>query len=199
METLSTHPYEPFVPNGATRLIIGTIPPPNFCKEERELKKGDVDFYYGSGVNTLWTMIEEINKISLNTIEKRKNFLESVNIGITDIVKTCTRKKKSASDEDLENIEYKDIKKLLKENPLIDTLLYTSHDGKGNVETLMRECLKDEYKNIKKDRKKRYPLKIDGKIYSVVILTSPSRTVIRYGGENAGKERLEAYTAIFKN
>ena len=41
-----THPYEPFIPENATKLIVGTLPPPRFTTGE--LKEGDVNFCYGS-------------------------------------------------------------------------------------------------------------------------------------------------------
>jgi len=36
----SKHPFEPFIPANATKLIIGTIPPYRFCLDEK-LKKGN--------------------------------------------------------------------------------------------------------------------------------------------------------------
>ena len=40
------HPYKPFIPEGTTKLIVGTLPPPRFSFGE--LKKDDVNFCYGS-------------------------------------------------------------------------------------------------------------------------------------------------------
>jgi len=148
-----------------------------------------VDFYYGSGAHTLWTMIEEINDISLSTVEERKEFLKSQNIAITDMIETCIRRNHTFLDKDIiqKSIDYKDTKKLLKENTQIDTLIYTSEF----VVTLM-----SDYLHIKQEE--RNSLKIDGKTYNIIILTSPSPMAIKDKGENAEKERLEAYTAIFK-
>ena len=44
---ISVHPYQPFVPPQATKLIVGTMPPLRFCTEPRLLYEDDVDFYYG--------------------------------------------------------------------------------------------------------------------------------------------------------
>ena len=41
-----THPYPPFNIENATKLIVGTLPPPRFT--EGTLKPGDVNFCYGS-------------------------------------------------------------------------------------------------------------------------------------------------------
>ena len=56
----STHPYEPFIPLNAEKLIIGTIPPIRFCIKEREIFDDDVNFYYGSRDNAFWPIIENI-------------------------------------------------------------------------------------------------------------------------------------------
>ncbi|MDX1604525.1 MAG: uracil-DNA glycosylase family protein, partial [Salinimicrobium sediminis] len=64
------HPYEPFIPENATRLIVGTLPPPRFTTGE--LKEGDVDFCYGSRDGMLWQIIDRIFGLDLkfeNTAE----------------------------------------------------------------------------------------------------------------------------------
>lgn len=43
---LHKHPYPPFIPDNATRLIVGTLPPPRFSLGQ--LKPDDVKFCYGS-------------------------------------------------------------------------------------------------------------------------------------------------------
>ena len=48
MEARSRHPYQPFVPENATKLIIGSIPPFRFCEaSNRKLYSDDVDFTMG--------------------------------------------------------------------------------------------------------------------------------------------------------
>ena len=51
-------PYQPYIPKNATKLIVGTLPPPRFSIGE--LKKGDVDFCYGSIDGQLWEILNEI-------------------------------------------------------------------------------------------------------------------------------------------
>ena len=40
------HPYPPYIPENTTRLIVGTLPPPQFSTGA--LNDQDVDFCYGS-------------------------------------------------------------------------------------------------------------------------------------------------------
>ena len=77
----SVHPYEPFVSAGATKLIIGTIPPYRFCIEPQALRDGDVDFYYGSRDNAFWRLIGQATgenfdyENTAHAVEQRKAFL----------------------------------------------------------------------------------------------------------------------------
>ena len=141
------HPFLPFVPEYATKLIIGTIPPERFYK--KNLFCSDVDFYYGSKDNAFWNLLGEIfgikflNEKNENEIQKRKNFLTDKKIGICDIVKKTTRKNGSALDKDLDVKEFLDITELLEANPNIDTLIYTS--ATGGVKSMMSKYLKNKY------------------------------------------------------
>ena len=91
------HPFEPFIEDDATKLIIGTIPPPRFARAE--LENDDVNFYYGSRDNQFWDIIGQISNIDFkkensdNEIQKRKQFLREQKIGICDIVSKTRRKK----------------------------------------------------------------------------------------------------------
>ena len=99
---LHTHPYEPFLFDGATRLIVGTLPPPRFTTGE--LKEGDVDFCYGSRDGYLWPILDEIFGLGLKfetsreAVRQRTEFLKSRQIGICDIVERAERERVDASD-----------------------------------------------------------------------------------------------------
>ena len=74
-----THPYEPFLFPEATKLIVGTLPPPRFTTGE--LKEEDVDFCYGSCNGMLWPILDRIFDLNLvyrtteEASKQRKNFL----------------------------------------------------------------------------------------------------------------------------
>ncbi|MEO6831615.1 MAG: hypothetical protein ABI378_04890 [Chitinophagaceae bacterium] len=194
---LETHPYQPFIPKNATKLIIGSIPPQRFCvlkNGEKVLETKDVDFYYGSKDNSFWRLVGAVFNISLeeantNTaVEQRKQVLAENGMGITDIVASCQRKEDNSSDENLDIIERKDLRKLLSDNPQIDTLIYTSDFIKKQVNVYFKT-----YHSTIPTAKKEFTLKIDTKIYKVKILFSPSPNALRNMGQGGSERRQQQY------
>ncbi|MFD0862596.1 uracil-DNA glycosylase family protein [Sungkyunkwania multivorans] len=141
------HPYEPFIPVNATKLIVGTLPPPRFCT--KDLKTGDVDFCYGSIDGQLWPILDSIFKLNLKfettdeAIHQRKVFLESRGIGICDIVASAERNKIDASDLGMQNVKLRDLIGYLHRHPKIDTLLFTGGNSKNGPEYFFRRHLKE--------------------------------------------------------
>lgn len=127
----SIHPYEPFIPKGATKLIIGTMPPRRFCIPGGKLYENDVLFYYGSKDNNFWNIVSNVfgAQISFDnskeSIDQRKALLEEHGIGITDIVNSCYHVDGHSTDDKLANETFKDVMSLLKNNPDIEQLIYT--------------------------------------------------------------------------
>lgn len=194
----SKHPFDPFVPQGVTMLIIGSIPPPRFCSKHSKLSDADVNFYYGSRDNSFWKMLEEIFDEKLeytnteSAVEQRKRLLEKIQIGITDIIEECIHKYESAEDKYLENIKHKDLKSLLAQNPQITTLIYTSEFVKSQV----NKYLNNAYHSNNPHNNKIKTLKVDGKLYEVRILYSPSPQALINLGENGAAKRREQYKAF---
>lgn len=141
-----THPYQPFLFKEATKLIVGTLPPPRFTT--KELKDGDVDFCYGSKDGYLWPILERIFAIGLtfenskDEIAKRKAFLKERGIGICDIVESAERYKIDASDLGMHNIELRDVVAQLNLFPKVHTLLFTGGNSKNGPEYFFRRQLK---------------------------------------------------------
>lgn len=191
------HPYEPFVPEKANKLIIGTIPPQRFCQENTNLYANDVDFYYGSRDSYFWSLIgktfqkEFSYSNSENAINERKNFLLEMNMGITDIVKTCMRNSNSSSDKHLGIKEYNDLASLLKEHKSIDTLIYTSK--------FVKSCVNDFVKTYHSHHDGYQTVKVNDKTYKVWILYSPSPQALRNMGPDGQQKREEQYRKILIN
>ncbi len=143
---LHTHPYEPFFPEGATKLIVGTLPPPRFTT--RELNDKDVDFCYGSSNGLLWPVLDRIFGLHLKfettqeAANQRRDFLTSRGIGVCDIVQSCERDKIDASDLGMQNIKLRDLVGYLKHYPKIDTLIFTGGNSKNGPEYFFRKHLK---------------------------------------------------------
>ncbi len=142
-----THPYPPFLFPEATKLIVGTLPPPRFTK--KELKPGDVNFCYGSRDGQLWPILDRIFALNLKfettqeAIQQRKNFLEDRKIGICDIVASAEREKVDASDLGMQNVVLRNLVGYLKEYPNVDTLLFTGGNSKNGPEYFFRRQLKE--------------------------------------------------------
>ncbi len=141
------HPYEPFLFPEATKLIVGTLPPPRFTTGE--LKSGDVDFCYGSRDGQLWPILDRIFNLELayentaHAVLQRKNFLRKRKIGICDIVGRAHRRKIDASDLGMEQIELRDLLGILYAYPSIRTLLFTGGNSKNGPEYFFRKLLRE--------------------------------------------------------
>lgn len=144
---LHKHPYQPFIHNDTTKLIVGTLPPPRFSTGG--LLEKDVDFCYGSYYNSLWLFIDKIHNLNLRydnsneAIEQRKAFLIKHKIGVCDIVESAERDKIDASDLGMKNIKLRDIVGYLEKYPTISTLLFTGGNSKNGPEYFFRKHLKD--------------------------------------------------------
>ena len=145
------HPYKPFIPKHATKLIVGTLPPPRFSTGN--LLEKDVDFCYGSYYNSLWLYIDVINNLNLkydNTqeaIQERKQFLNINGIGICDIVESCEREELLQSNLRMQNIKLRNLIGYLKEYTSVKTLLFTGGNSKNGPEYFFRKHIKEH--NIK--------------------------------------------------
>ena len=193
---VSKHPYEPHISDGATKLIIGTMPPYRFCHKDREQLSGeDVDFYYGSRDNSFWDIMGEIFNTELcrvnseKAVEERKKLLDSHNIGITDIVASCVHKDRKSTDKALEEKEYRDIEKLLKAYPNIDELIYTSRSVVGMINEKVKRNHNWDVKGGKDGK-----IEINGKTYRVRVLYSPSPMALR---AVSAEKRMERYKEVF--
>ncbi|WP_375323812.1 uracil-DNA glycosylase family protein [Flagellimonas sp. GZD32] len=141
------HPYEPFLLEEASKLIVGTLPPPRFTTGE--LKEEDVDFCYGSCNGMLWPILDQIFDLGLkyeNTheaIQQRKHFLINHKIGVCDIVQSAEREKIDASDLGMQNVVLRDLVGYLQKHPNIQTLLFTGGNSKNGPEYFFRRQLKE--------------------------------------------------------
>ena len=177
------HPFPPFIPGNATKLIVGTLPPPRFTK--RQLREDDVDFCYGSGDGLLWIILDKIFDLGLkfeNTEEavaQRKDFLKKRGIGICDVVESSRREKIDASDIGMQKVELRDMINILRENPNIDTLLFTGGNSKNGPEYFFRKYLKESehdirLKVISSKAPRIHQFVLDGRLIKTVSLIAPS-------------------------
>lgn len=150
---LHTHPYEPFLFSEATKLIVGTLPPPRFTMGE--LKQEDVDFCYGSKNGMLWPILDKIFLLNLKyettefAAKQRKDFLIKHKIGVCDIVHSAEREKIDASDLGMQNMKLRNLVGYLQEYKNVDTLLFTGGNSKNGPEYFFRKHLKEHKLQLK--------------------------------------------------
>lgn len=189
---LHQHPYEPFVPKGSTKLIVGTIPPPRFSIGK--LFKEDVDFCYGSKYGLLWPLLDRIFQLNLSyentcaAIEQRKFFLKKNKIGICDMVDHCRRDKIDASDLGMKHIQLRNLISVLKKNESVNTVLFMGGNSKNGPENLFRKHLKNsdlKLHLVSKHSPRHGRLNLESRSVDTYSLISPSSAANRSIGGNA--------------
>lgn len=192
---LHRHPFEPFIPEKASKLIVGTLPPPRFSLGV--LKPDDVNFCYGSRDGLLWPVMDQIFRLNLTydnsdeAILERMAFLRSRGIGICDIVESCKRNKIDASDLGMQDIALRNILGYLKKYPSITTLLFTGGNSKNGPEYLFRKHLRENSLSlelISNDIPRIHQIEISKhRVITTVSLTAPS------GSANRAIGAMQAY------
>lgn len=197
------HPYPPFIPEKCTKLIVGTIPPPRFSKDE--IDPTDVDFCYGSRFGLLWPILERIFDYNLayeNTaqaIEQRKQLLTRNGIGICDMVDFCIRERMEASDLGMKEIKLRNLKRILETHTDIEMLLFMGGNSKNGPEYLFkRHARENDLKMILKQSESPRISELDmgSRKIKCVSLISPSSAANRSIG---GHPLFKAKRAADKN
>lgn len=195
------HPYPPFIPETATKLIVGTLPPPRFTTGE--LKEGDVDFCYGSRDGQLWVILDKIFNLNLKfestteAIEQRERFLINRGIGVCDMVASAKREKVDASDIGMSDVELRDLVVILQQNPKVNTLLFTGGNSKNGPEYFFRRKLKEHNISLKVISNKiprihTFQLPNSGREIKTVSLIAPSGAANRAVGSLASYKKMKA-------
>ena len=129
-------PWPEYIPDHADKLILGTFP----TKKDNR----DFEFFYPNKNNKFWKVLARIANFNLTAFEssekwqiqaviERKQLLDKLKLGITDIGAVILRHKNSSLDSNLFPVEFTDIFKLLAENPQIKTIILTSSSSGNSV------------------------------------------------------------------
>jgi G:T/U-mismatch repair DNA glycosylase len=132
---IESHPFEPFLPDGALVLMLGTFPP----KPER----WSMEFYYPNKINDMWRLIGLIffgdknhfwiDKEKRFDLPKLKSFLTEKKIALYDTATRVRRLKDNASDKYLDIVETIDLNKFFKARPTIRAIVTAGEKATGVV------------------------------------------------------------------
>lgn len=135
---LERHPWEPFAPEGAKVLIMGTFPPGNH--------RWSMDFYYPNRTNDFWFMMGLIfmgNRDALYDRSTRtfdlpaiRHLLTERHIAMNDTARAVRRLKGNASDKFLEIVEPVPLYDLLATMPDCHAVATTGEKAAGVVAEL---------------------------------------------------------------
>ena len=137
---IERHPLQPFLPDGAEILMLGSFPP----KRER----WSMDFYYPNIQNDMWRImglifyndkdyfVEQNGKKFRFCYDKVVKFCTEKHIAIFDAAYAVKRLMDNASDAHLEIVEQTDIPALLQKIPKCRTIVST---GGKSAETIAEQ------------------------------------------------------------
>jgi G:T/U-mismatch repair DNA glycosylase len=169
------HPWNWYVPDGATTVVIGTFPPTQ--------RNWSYDFFYPNKNNYFWKIIARISGHPLlcfsgeEAVNERKKLLNHLKLGVSDMGQIIRRKTGNSLDENLEIVVYMDIFRLLQENPSVRKLIFTSSSGKSSAVGWFKNYLllhKIPFKVPKGKRPLRSSVIINDKSIEIVLLYSTS-------------------------
>ena len=134
-QIIESHPFEPFLPQEAVVLMLGTFPP----KRER----WSMEFYYPNKINDMWRImgiifyadknhfwIEEEKRFDLPLIKK---FLTEHKIALFDTAKRVRRLKDNASDKFLDIVETINLDEFFEARPTIRAIVTAGEKATGVI------------------------------------------------------------------
>jgi len=133
------HPFEPFLPEKAKVLMLGSFPPPK--------AKWKMDFYYPNFQNDMWRIFGLVffdNKDHFLTNDKTSFdkqrisvFLNEKGIALYDVAFEIVRLRDNASDNFLEIVQPIDLYAVLAKIPLCRTLVTTGEKATNTLWSLL--------------------------------------------------------------
>lgn len=135
---LERHPFEPWVPDDARVLIMGTFPP--------QPKRWSMEFYYPNRTNDFWYMMGLIYYGDRNALlvpgtkdfdlPRIKELLNREGIALHDTGRLIRRLAGNASDKFLEIVEPVDLEALLSRMPHLRAIATTGEKAAGVLASL---------------------------------------------------------------
>lgn len=124
---IESHPLQPFIPEGARLLMLGSFPPARY--------RWSMDFFYPNFQNDMWRIFGLVffsDKDHFVDNEartfRREEIIELLNregIALYDTATKVIRTQNTASDKDLEVVTPTDLDSLLKRMPMLEGVVTT--------------------------------------------------------------------------
>ena len=135
MIKIEQHPFEPFLPDGAVVLMLGTFPP--------KPARWSMEFYYPNKINDMWRIMGLLfcgdkNHFWLDSekrfdLHKLKAFLTSQKIALYDTATRVRRLKDNASDKFLDIVETINLDEFFKARPTIRAIVTAGEKATGVI------------------------------------------------------------------
>lgn len=119
ISNVEAHPFEPFLPEGARLLMLGTFPPAE--------KRWSMRFYYPNFTNDMWRIVglcffnDKQHFVADDgrhyRLDELKSFLTEQGIALFDTCTRIIRTKNTASDKDLQLVEQTDVPAMVRALP----------------------------------------------------------------------------------
>ena len=132
---IESHPFEPFLPDGAMVLMLGTFPP--------KPEKWSMEFYYPNRINDMWRItglifygnknhfwIEEEKRFDLPRLQA---FLNERKIALYDTATRVRRLKDNASDKFLDIVETINLDDFFMARPTIRAIVTAGEKATGVI------------------------------------------------------------------
>ena len=133
MQNVERHPFEPFLPEGAVVLFLGSFPP--------QPKRWSMEFYYPNWLNDFWRVCGHVFFGDRDhfvvpgekrfDVDRIKAFCREKGIALFDTATAVRRLQDNASDKFLEVVEPTDISALLRRIPACLAVVTTGEKATG--------------------------------------------------------------------
>ena len=133
MQNVESHPFEPFLPEGAVVLFLGSFPP--------QPKRWSMEFYYPNWLNDFWRVCGLVFFGDRDhfvvpgekrfDVDRIKAFCTQKGMALFDTATAVRRLQDNASDKFLEVVEPTDISALLRRIPSCRAVVTTGEKATG--------------------------------------------------------------------
>ena len=184
---IERHPFEPFLPEGAVVLFLGSFPP--------QPKRWSMEFYYPNWLNDFWRVCGIVFFKDRDhfvvpgekwfDVERVKAFCTEKGMALFDTATAVRRLQDNASDKFLEVVEPTDITALLQQIPACKAIVTTGEKATG--------VLVEKYGCAAPKVGQSTEISVDGRVLRFFRMPSTSRAY-----PLSLEKKAAAYAALFR-